>query len=117
MQVDKLSQLQGHSSLQEVHLLELAEEDSKNHFLAVPTAPLTKSACSFFGMRQLKVLSMAHMDHVEVASCQRPGFSHCKHSEKHQAALAMSLPLLKFCVSVLLPLALSRHIALAFRNQ
>ena len=72
IQVDKLSQLQRHSSLQEVHLLGLAEENGINHFSASPVVPFTKGACSFFGMRQLKVLSMAYTDPVEVASCLLP---------------------------------------------
>ena len=73
MQVEKLSQLQEHHSLQEVHLLGLAEEEVNVRYHSVcPLVPFTKGACSFLGMQQLKVLSMAYMVSVEVASCRRP---------------------------------------------
>ena len=72
MQVGKLSQLREHHSLQEVHLLGLPQEAELRRVPVASVVPFTKSACSFFGMRQLKVLSMAYTVPVEVASCLLP---------------------------------------------
>ena len=77
IQAGRLSQLQGHSSLQEVHLLGLAAKYQLNDFPAAAAAPLTQRPRSFFGIQQLKVLSLAYVDHVEVASCPLP--EHLEH--------------------------------------
>ena len=85
-----LSQLRGHSSLQEVHLLGLADEDCSKQCSVSPFVPLTKCACSFFGMQQLKVLSMAYIDLVEVASYPFSVPQNCKRSEAPSACIPIT---------------------------
>ena len=73
IRADKLTQLQEHSSLQEVHLLGRAAKYSLYGFSAAADVPLIQRPSSFFGIQQLKVLSLTYDDyHVEVASCPVP---------------------------------------------